>query len=73
MVIDDSCARMLRAEPNGSEAFSPLSRVIVRLHEALLNVAFEASAPFWLLCPYDLEAQTGEVIEEARRAHRPSK
>ena len=36
-----------------------------QLHEALLNVAFGASTPLWLLCPYDLEALTADVIDEA--------
>jgi hypothetical protein len=39
------------------------------LHEALLNVAFGASTPLWLLCPYDLESLTADVIEEAWRTH----
>jgi len=38
-------------------------------HEALLNVAFDASAPLWLLCPYDLETLAVDVIDEARRTH----
>jgi anti-sigma regulatory factor (Ser/Thr protein kinase) len=40
-----------------------------QLHEALLNVAFDADTPFSLLCPYDLEALTGDVIDEAQRTH----
>jgi hypothetical protein len=40
-----------------------------QLHEALLNVAFGASTPLWLLCPYDLEALTTDVIDEAWRTH----
>src|SRR5205823_880461 len=39
------------------------------LVEALLNVAFEASTPFWLLCPYDLDALPGQVIAGAHRTH----
>jgi anti-sigma regulatory factor (Ser/Thr protein kinase) len=38
-------------------------------HEALLNLAFEDTPGFWLLCPYDSEAMPAEVIEEARRTH----
>ena len=38
-------------------------------HESLLNLAF-ASGPAWrLLCPYDVTALPGEVIEEARANH----
>src|SRR5438477_238877 len=39
------------------------------LVEALLNVAFEASTPFWLLCPYDLDALPGQVLAGAHRTH----
>jgi len=48
---------------------SPTELAECQLHEALLNVAFDASTPFWLLCPYDLEALTADVIEEAHRTH----
>jgi anti-sigma regulatory factor (Ser/Thr protein kinase) len=40
-----------------------------QLHESLLNVAFDADTPFWLLCPYDLEALTADIIDEAQRTH----
>jgi anti-sigma regulatory factor (Ser/Thr protein kinase) len=40
-----------------------------QLHEVLLNVAFDASTPLWLLCPYDLDGLAADVIGEARRAH----
>jgi anti-sigma regulatory factor (Ser/Thr protein kinase) len=48
---------------------SPTELAECQLHEALLNVAFDASTPFWLLCPYDLEALTADVIDEAQRTH----
>jgi anti-sigma regulatory factor (Ser/Thr protein kinase) len=38
-------------------------------HESLLNAAFAASEPWWLLCPYDVGSLSGEVIEEAQRHH----
>jgi len=38
-------------------------------HESLLNLAFAGARSFWLLCPYDVEALTTSVIEEARRSH----
>jgi anti-sigma regulatory factor (Ser/Thr protein kinase) len=38
-------------------------------HEALLNLAFADSAPWWLLCPYDTSALGTAVIDEARRNH----
>jgi anti-sigma regulatory factor (Ser/Thr protein kinase) len=38
-------------------------------HEALLNLAFQDTPGFWLLCPYDTLAMPPEVIEEARRSH----
>lgn len=37
-------------------------------HEALINVAFESSGDFWLLCPYDLKLGA-DVLEEAHRSH----
>jgi anti-sigma regulatory factor (Ser/Thr protein kinase) len=48
---------------------SPTELAECQLHEALLNVAFDAATPFWLLCPYDLEALTADVIDEAHRTH----
>jgi anti-sigma regulatory factor (Ser/Thr protein kinase) len=48
---------------------SPTELAECQLHEALLNVAFDASTPFWLLCPYDLEALNADVIDEAQRTH----
>jgi MEDS: MEthanogen/methylotroph, DcmR Sensory domain len=48
---------------------SPAEMAECQLHEALLNVAFGASTPLWLLCPYDLEALTADVIDEAWRTH----
>jgi hypothetical protein len=48
---------------------SPAEMTECQLHEALLNVAFDASTPLWLLCPYDLEALTADVIDEAWRTH----
>ncbi len=38
-------------------------------HEALVNVAFEESPPWWLLCPYDRASLRAEVIEHAERSH----
>jgi anti-sigma regulatory factor (Ser/Thr protein kinase) len=48
---------------------SPAELAECQLHEALLNVAFDADTPLWLLCPYDLEALAAAVIDEAQRAH----
>jgi anti-sigma regulatory factor (Ser/Thr protein kinase) len=48
---------------------SPMELAECHLHEALLNVAFDAQTPFWLLCPYDLEALTADVIDGAQRTH----
>lgn len=38
-------------------------------HEALLNLAFADVPAFWLVCPYDVDALSVEVIDEARRNH----
>jgi anti-sigma regulatory factor (Ser/Thr protein kinase) len=48
---------------------SPTEIAECQLHEALLNVAFGMDTPFWLLCPYDLEALAADVIDEAQRTH----
>ncbi len=40
-----------------------------QVHEALLNVALDPATPLWLLCPYDVGALDGDVVEEARRSH----
>lgn len=40
-----------------------------QLHEALLNVAFGADSPFWLVCPYDAKRSDQAVIAEAHRSH----
>jgi len=38
-------------------------------HEALLNLAFSGAPGWWLLCPYDVDALSPEVIDEAHRTH----
>jgi anti-sigma regulatory factor (Ser/Thr protein kinase) len=48
---------------------SPAELAECQLHEALLNLAFDASTPFWLLCPYDIEALAANVIRDAQRTH----
>jgi anti-sigma regulatory factor (Ser/Thr protein kinase) len=48
---------------------SPTELAECQLHESLLNVAFDVATPFWLLCPYNLEALTADVIGEAHRTH----
>jgi anti-sigma regulatory factor (Ser/Thr protein kinase) len=40
-----------------------------RLHEALLNVAFEGGRALHLLCPYDVEALDPEVVRGAQHTH----
>jgi anti-sigma regulatory factor (Ser/Thr protein kinase) len=39
------------------------------LHEALLNLAFEGGPAWRLLCPYDVTALPGDVLEQALRNH----
>lgn len=38
-------------------------------HESLLNLAFAGARDFRLVCPYDVTALPGDVIDEARRSH----
>ncbi len=40
-----------------------------QLHEALLNLAVEPDLPFWLLCPYDAQALTADVLDELLHSH----
>ena len=40
-----------------------------RLHESLLNVAFDDGPPWQLLCPYDVASLPDEVVEDALRTH----
>ncbi|MGA2520968.1 MAG: MEDS domain-containing protein, partial [Acidimicrobiales bacterium] len=52
-----------------SSGRSPAELVESQLHEALLNVAFNAAGDFTLLCPYDAARMGDEVVDEARRSH----
>jgi anti-sigma regulatory factor (Ser/Thr protein kinase) len=47
----------------------PAELVECQRHEALLNVAFAGTRSFRLLCPYDLDALSTDVLEEAHRSH----
>ncbi|HVF52286.1 MAG TPA: sensor histidine kinase [Actinomycetota bacterium] len=40
-----------------------------RRHESLLNLAFAGGPPWWLLCPYDTDVLSPQVLDEARRTH----
>lgn len=40
-----------------------------RLHEALLNVAFDEGPAWQLMCPYDMDALPSKVLEDAMRTH----
>ena len=48
---------------------SPAELVECRLHESLLNVAFDGGPTLTLLCPYDVEGLEPDVIEGARHTH----
>jgi len=38
-------------------------------HETLLNVAFDGTPAWWLMCPYDVSVLSPDVIDEAYRSH----
>jgi anti-sigma regulatory factor (Ser/Thr protein kinase) len=40
-----------------------------RHHESLLNLAFDGSPAWWLVCPYDVSALDPAVVDEARTTH----
>lgn len=48
---------------------SPAELVECRLHESLLNVAFEDRPALTLLCPYDVDGLSADVIEGAHHTH----
>ena len=48
---------------------SPPELVESQRHESLLNLAFDGPPAWRLLCPYDTDALTPDVIEEALRSH----
>lgn len=50
-------------------ARTPAELVECQRHEALLNVAFAKSTPWWLMCPYDVDALGPRVVDEAVRNH----
>jgi anti-sigma regulatory factor (Ser/Thr protein kinase) len=48
---------------------SPAELVECRRHEELLNVAFDGSPAWWLLCPYDVASLGDGIAAEAVRTH----
>jgi anti-sigma regulatory factor (Ser/Thr protein kinase) len=50
-------------------ARSPAELVECQRHEALLNVAFDGSPRWRLLCPYDVDSLRSDVLAEAVRTH----
>lgn len=40
-----------------------------QIHEELLNLAFDGSFPFWLLCPYDASSLDPAIVDQARHSH----
>jgi anti-sigma regulatory factor (Ser/Thr protein kinase) len=48
---------------------SPDALVECHRHEALINLAFADSGPWWLMCPYDVSELPAAVIDEARHTH----
>jgi len=47
----------------------PAEIVECRLHESLLNVAFDEGPGWQLMCPYDVEALPGWVVKDAMLTH----
>jgi len=48
---------------------TPAELVECQRHEALLNIAFETTEEFWLLCPYNTATLDATVLAEARHTH----
>jgi anti-sigma regulatory factor (Ser/Thr protein kinase) len=55
-------------EPIGPHR-GPVELVECQRHEMLLNLAFEGTPAFWLMCPYDTDALDPVVVDEALRSH----
>lgn len=55
-------------EPIGPDR-SPAELVECQRHEALLNLVFDGTPAFRLMCPYDTEVLDEWVVEEALRSH----
>lgn len=47
----------------------PLELGECRLHELLLNTAFDGGPAWWLVCPYDASRLPGYAVDEALRTH----
>ena len=48
---------------------SPAELIEYQRHESLLNLAFADRVDFRLLCPYDTDSLSDEVLEEAQHSH----
>ena len=55
-------------EPAGPQR-SPAELVECQRHETLLNLVFDETPAFHLMCPYDTDALDEWVVEEALRSH----
>jgi anti-sigma regulatory factor (Ser/Thr protein kinase) len=55
-------------EPVGPDR-SPAELAECQRHESLLNLAFEGTPAFWLMCPYDTATLGPDVIDDALRTH----
>jgi anti-sigma regulatory factor (Ser/Thr protein kinase) len=48
---------------------TPDELIECRRHESMLNLAFDGGEPWRLLCPYDIDALSPEVLADARHSH----
>ena len=56
------------SEPIGPDR-GPAELVECQRHEMLLNLTFEGTPAFWLMCPYHTDALDPAVVDEALRSH----
>ena len=71
--VDRNLARGTAFRGVGELAWSGRSALEIRAcetHEHLLNTAFHAGPPWWLLCPYAVEQLPGAVLAGASGSHR---
>jgi len=70
--VDDCAQNSMPSRGIGEPIWAgrgPAELVECQLHESLLNVAVDPRTPLWLRCPYDVDALSAAVIEEAHHSH----
>lgn len=70
--VEEACANGVPARGIGEPVWAGRRAAEIDecfLHEGLLNIAVAPDTPLWLMCPYDVDALSSAVIDEAHRSH----